>query len=462
MSDSEVLSGNTEAAAVSWQRWSPIPRLLPYLAACFCTSTSSGGLILGLGPFGARLVNDGYLSPDDVQVVFTGAYQIMTWGSILAVHAESRLGPRLSASFGAVIVFTGHIILGNLEKPGNPHIVMVAYGLLGWGGNHVFFSCFQFARLFPGHIGLADGLLAGLFNLAGFVFLGLNAPSLPFDVFFQIMAGVAASVLVVVVVLWPDRSYRDGDGAFISCPTVRYTKHFFTIRKYRKHLHCILNARYMLYALTFAWSSLVSTYVNGNVIVYRTSACVGDSYMKWAFPVIANPTFLFTWSIGWIIDRSGFAGVSFVLLVCCQLSLLCLTLTHDATAAWTNLVLLNWISSLQYTMEFVFLHKAVPHDAFPVGLIVVLLVQGVVGFVANPGLTPNPWGEHFVQPCLLLGLPTLPLFAWPALECRRRSRGRTGEADAALQVSPLVAGTGFRSSVLVCMESPTHGMTVAT
>merc|ERR1719253_272311 len=139
-----------------------------------------------------------------------------------------------------------------------------------------------------------------------------------------------------------------------------------------------------------------------------------------------------------MIDKSGFALVALLLAFFCQVSLYCL---HSSclAAAWLNPLLLNWISAIQYTVQFVFLHKALPHEAMPIGLVIVLVAQGLVGFVANPGLSPNPWGQDYLTPLLVLAVPSVLLFVWPAVEwrIRQKRRRRLEEARQAQEVVPV-------------------------
>lgn len=459
-----------------------VPALLPYIVACAVASSCSGGLLNGMGPFTSRLMSEGYITPDQVSIVYTGAFQIMTWGSLLAVHAESRWGPRLSAATGACIQMLGHLHLSQLNAPADPHAVMVAYGLVGWGGNHMFFSTFQFAQLFPNHVGLADGVLAGLFGLAGCVFLGFNFSFVTVRLMFSAMLCVASIALAAILVLWPDIGYARGDKVLIVPPTFRHARNIFHFRTYTRSWRCLATPRYVLYALTFAWSTLVSCYVAGHLVVYQTTHCVGDNYMQWFYPLIANPTFLTSWSVGYTIDHYGFAAVSFVLIACCLLSLGLLSATEMRAAAWSNLFLLHGMTSIQYTIEFVFLHKAIPESAYPAALSTALVTQGMLGFVANPGLSPNPWGKDYRPPAVLLSLPGVLLLAWPIFEWRWRRarqqsrqhgqgatallgaapavcserRGVDGLAPPPLESSPVVAAAGSHVTVLASFEIPTE------
>jgi len=217
-----------------------------------------------------------------------------------------------------------------------------------------------------------------------------------------------------------------------------------------------LNTRFLLYVLTFSWSCLVSQYAIGSLGIYYKKSKVGDEYLTWAFPLICNSTFLFAWPVGRVIDKTGFACVSLVLIFLCQLSLLCLYVNSCTPAAWLNLLLLNWIACIQYTIQFVFLHKAAPSSAFPVGLIVVLTVQGAFGFIANPGLSPNPWGQNFTWPLLVLVLPSLPLYAWPAFEYTRRLRLKRQQEEDAAALAPSPPATGAFSSVLSGLVENPH------
>jgi len=411
---SEVLIGSKKSSGYL------LPQIAPYLLSCGVTALASGGVILGVGPFSERLISDGYITVGDVGTVFTGAFQIMTLGTLVAVHGEHCWGPRVCAAMGAAIMLPGYFVLANLPRPVNPLVVMAAYGLLGWGGNHIYISSFQFSWLFPERVGLADGVLVGCYSAAGMVLLVLDMPSVSVVGCFRFLFCLTLVILIVTVVLWPNHPYKAGDRARITWPVCPRWSSVFDMRAYRREAHQICSLRFCLYAVTFSWSCVITMYVGGNLQVYYDEALVGSAYFKWAFPLITNPTFVAGWAVGHVIDRTGFAFVTGALIFCCQLSIACLLLRDSATAAWLSLFLLNLIRALQFTIEFVFLHKTYESSATSVGLLVVITVQALFGFIANPGLDPNPWGSNYVAPALLLGIPTFALYAWPVLEWRHR------------------------------------------
>jgi len=396
-----------------------VPQWLPYVLGCVSVTTASGGLILGVGPFSEGLIKEGHLLPAQVGLVFTGAFQMMNWGTVVAVQLERCLGPRLCAALGVCVMFPGYVVLATLPIPADPYVVMVAYGLLGWGGNHIYISAFQFAWLYPDRIGIADGILAGLFNAAGLVFMVLDLPSVTVSGFFSVWSLTSVMILVLILVFWPDQAYQKGDSARVTFLTLRHVRNPFVISDYFRDVREILSLRYWLYALTFAWTACISEYICGNLGTYFDGV-VGDTYLEWAFPLIANPTFVCGWMVGYAIDKTGFAWVSFFLILLCQVSLACLCLRQSAVAAWVSLPFLNVVQALQYTIEFVFVHKNYPPDVASMGLAVVFVVQGLVSFIASPGLDPNPWGTNLFPPLLVLGLPSLALYAWPLFECRHR------------------------------------------
>eukprot|EP00746_Dinoflagellata_sp_MGD_P134760 gnl/MRDRNA2_/MRDRNA2_68645_c0_seq1.p1 gnl/MRDRNA2_/MRDRNA2_68645_c0~~gnl/MRDRNA2_/MRDRNA2_68645_c0_seq1.p1 ORF type:complete len:264 (+),score=32.83 gnl/MRDRNA2_/MRDRNA2_68645_c0_seq1:98-889(+) len=205
------------------EQWSvEIPSVAGFSVALLSSLLSSGGLILGVGAFLGKAIEAGHIgSADDAGPIFDGAFQIMTWGSLvwsLALEAK-HLGPRFVAVFGATLAAIGHCILGYWLTPGtlaNRNLLMVAYGFLGFGGNGIFFASVSFAHLFPGREGLCNSLVSGAFNGASCMFLLLNLESLSFAGFFQFYGWLVICIGVTAAAVYPDSSYAPSNEAAMS------------------------------------------------------------------------------------------------------------------------------------------------------------------------------------------------------------------------------------------------------
>ena len=90
----------------------------------------------------------------------------------------------------------------------------LAYGLIGGGGNGCFIGSFQFASLFESQARGARWCRG--FNVAGHVYLLLNARSISAAAERRFVAALAAAVAVT----YPDRAYKPGDTPTLRWPTL--------------------------------------------------------------------------------------------------------------------------------------------------------------------------------------------------------------------------------------------------
>ena len=131
----------------------PLSRELAFWTATLAVATASGGLILGVGAFGEAMTREGLATSADMTTVFDGGFQIMTFLSLVWCVAHDKLGPRLCATLGGALAAAGSLILcATTDAPGGgggrTFVYMAALGLIGGGGNGIFFSAFHFANLF--------------------------------------------------------------------------------------------------------------------------------------------------------------------------------------------------------------------------------------------------------------------------------------------------------------------------
>lgn len=393
-----------------------IPRIVAYLIGCFCTLTMGGGIILGSGPFATAMTNEGYIEGSDVPSLFVVAFQMLTWGTVLAAHLLGRLGPRMTALIGVCISVPGMVTFAIMPNPVAPIVATLAYGLIGAGGNHIYLSTFHFAQLFPDRLGLADGIIAGLFNAAGLMLLVLNIPGTSISGIFTAWLFVAAGVFVLIFLFYPDKEYRGEDIATLSRISFRHAKNPLNCSEYGRNFKGLLNLRYFLFVFSFSLTSNISTWVNGVLVGdLFDSIPPPDAYKTWAQPLACNSTVLFTWIVGSLIDKFGFAPTGFVQASMAAI-LTTLSLFRDSMpAAWLSLLFLNWTNAALYTQQFVFLHKVFHGEIFITALLTTLVVQACMLFIASPGLTSAFPVDYSVPSGLLLGSCVL-LFFWPLAE----------------------------------------------
>ena len=236
------------AAAAQRPRWHRA-ELAAFTVVCLLCATCSGGLILGVGPFVSQLVREGFFAElcdgeggaasaggatggasgegcaaqlDAISPIFDGGFQIMTWASCGTGLLMTRVGPRTLALLGLAVSALGKHLLATARPGGggapggqggtSAGVLMLAYGLVGAGGNALYLPAFTFADLLPArHKGAALGCLAATFNLAGMAFVALNARGVTLRSLFGAMEVFTLVCAAVVAATFPARAYRPGD-----------------------------------------------------------------------------------------------------------------------------------------------------------------------------------------------------------------------------------------------------------
>jgi hypothetical protein len=285
----------------------------------------------------------------------------------------------------------------------------------------IFISSFHFARLFPENVARADGVFTGLFNFCGLWFLLWNIPALGLKALFATWFFVVCALAVLILVVYPDAPYAMGDRAVVSRPTLSHITNPFSLSSYKSTLRDLMDSRYWLYAFTFGFSVCYSLYLQGELVGGHFQGAFHDEntysvFVNWAYPLTVNSVILISWAVGWSIDRAGFAAVGLVQAMACSLCMVLGLLPESEVAAWLSLVAVLFVHALQYTIEWAFLHRALRQEAFPVASLVMLIVQGLLGFIVWPGLTPNPWGDHAPQPFWMFLFASVLLYVWPFAE----------------------------------------------
>ena len=148
---------------------------LLFAIVLFLACTSSGGVILGIGAFADKAIEEGLLEPSGVDVVANFAFQMLTWGSLVWSCLHDSLGPRGCAILGLTVAVLGHLTLalgcGRGER--RVYVYAVGLGLVGAGGNGAYIASFHFMALAPFERsrGLRTAMLASAFNIAAYPLL---------------------------------------------------------------------------------------------------------------------------------------------------------------------------------------------------------------------------------------------------------------------------------------------------
>jgi len=412
------------------------PGKLAFIVVVLLCASSSGGIIVGVGPFLHKMVQEKFfydrcapgeeVGCDDqynaISPIFTGAFQMMTWVSCVAGILLDTIGPRYTAAIGMVMAICGNYLLSNATTEDGVYLFMVAYGLIGSGGNGMYISSFHFANLFE-DIGLPCSILAGAFNISGLVLMLLNIPSVTIHNFFQVNFYWTIFGLLVTLIFYPDRPYQLGDKFKISFPSLSCKKRepvednkALLDSKERgpvglSFLHS-LGLRFFVFIFIFAYSTMVSVVLQGILNNLSSSRSDNDSlvsaFQNYIFPFICNATIFLNPFIGSYIDKHGFwkselclASVSLIAISTCFIP--------SIYALFFTLVFICAINSFAYTLEFSYLQMTYPPVLYGRLVALTIATQGTLGFIAWPGLSPNPFGAGNFTPLLLIILCPAPL-----------------------------------------------------
>ena len=330
----------------------PLNKDIAFLIVLFGVLTTSGGVILGVGPFGAIMQEEGLIDSASIGIVFDGGFQIMTWMSVIWCIFNTRLGPRFCVILGMLIAAAGNAIicLAAASKSQNALVYMLGYGLIGGGGNAVLFSSFHFANLFS-NMGFRCGLLSGAFNSAGVVYLLLNIDGVTARAFFGAYFVFQLLFAAVFAVIFPDVPYASAaDRCVIAPPSLAHLRSGALCDF--SDLHGVGSAlrepKFWGFVLAFSWATLVNVWVGGALFAHHYPSL----FFRWGYPILGNFTFLFSPAVGWLIDRTGFRVPGALLILVTQLCLGCLLLPDELPAVpWLAILCFNWIESFAYTLE---------------------------------------------------------------------------------------------------------------
>ena len=307
----EEVAGEAVPRPLPQYRGIPIHRELAYVIIVVAVATASGGVILGAGAFGAKMEREKLATELEMSRVFDGGFQAMTWFSVMWCLLQSRLGPKCCTVLGCLLAAAGNALLSGAAGRGctNALVYTAAYGLMGGGGNAVVFSTFHYTTLFA-NVGTRCALLSASFAAAGLVFLLLNADAISIHAFFGAYAVYQLAFGAVALVLIPDKPYTSPtDECVLSlpslCPRSRRCSDSSANdsgggggggsgsgggggggaggggnsgREHDDLWHlrvALTDRRFLAFAATFAWTTLVAEWVGGAIFAVEVRSEVG-------------------------------------------------------------------------------------------------------------------------------------------------------------------------------------------
>mmetsp|Transcript_9281 Transcript_9281/g.22822 ORF Transcript_9281/g.22822 Transcript_9281/m.22822 type:complete len:524 (-) Transcript_9281:137-1708(-) len=392
---------------------------------------ASGGLIIGVGPFVDRMVADGYFRNecepgedgcgaqyDAINPIFDGGFQIMTWMSFIAGLTLPSIGPRYNATFGLGLLTIGCHILSVAQTEDGVGVWMLGYGLIGGGGNFMYISSFHFVNMFYKRA-VPIGALGGVFSVSGLVFMLMNIPGVTIHRFFFAYMWLAIILTILTFVIYPDKPLQNQKRHRLRLPTVKHINCYKACSGLvgKDVLSAALHPRFLWFALLFAWVTMVQVVIAG--LVNSLSETKTDDedkvriFNEYVYPAVGSSTFLFTPWIGYSIQETGFSIPMFLNLLVTQICVL-LCWAPGLASQYVMLIFLNLIQGFAYTMQFAYVQLTYPDALYGPLIAFLIAAQGIIGLIAWPGLSPNPFGATAFTPVLLICLiPTTLLYYIP-------------------------------------------------
>merc|ERR1719160_1468883 len=135
-----------------------------------------------------------------VSIVFAIGHIIMVVGCVISGVLLDYSGPRFCAASGLVIEAVGFLMLADMTTV-SPRTIMVAYGLMGWGGCQVFLAALTFANAFE-RANLFNSMLTAAFNAGAFLFMVL--PYVKWESFFLTYGIICLFMALVTSITYPN------------------------------------------------------------------------------------------------------------------------------------------------------------------------------------------------------------------------------------------------------------------
>ena len=453
------------------------------------SATLSGGTLLGFGPLIDALVNAGFGasecgSPEQgpapcpaqynaLNAIYNGAFQILTVSTCIWGLLIGYLGPRLLACLGLLISMGGRAILAGATKSTPIYALIVAFGMVGAGGNALYVSAFTFADLFPGSKASAIAAISASFNVAGLALIVLNFPFLYLEEYWKLSFAYCCAALLVVVVVFPRVPYRrwdrwralDGLSLCVEEDTpAQILAGLLAEEESNAPLKppsraqvraAVFDGRFLWLCLTVAWCSVCTVVVNGMTSSLLHAKGVDEpevvsNYLSYVFPVIASGTVVVAPFVGTLINRRrGFVAPLALMVVLTQ-GMLGACFLPSLRSQLATMTLSTAATSFCFTIQFAYISITYPPNLYGPLLTVSVGIQGVVGLLAFPGLSPNPFGPTaFAQPLLWILLPpTAVLLYFPYLQWRLERKGEALAVEREWRNTELDADGGGRGASL--------------
>uniref|UniRef100_A0A7S3Z678 Major facilitator superfamily (MFS) profile domain-containing protein n=1 Tax=Lotharella globosa TaxID=91324 RepID=A0A7S3Z678_9EUKA len=437
-------------------REDPCRATVIFSLVCLASILASGGLIIGVGPFIYRMVEDGYFSDrcdegddgcaaqyDAMTPIFDGGFQIMTWLSCVAGILLRAWGPRINATLGLALLTAGCRLIATATTEDGAGWWMFGYGIIGGGGNFLYISSFHFVYLFA-NPGVPIGILGGIFSVSGMMFMFLNIPGVTISSFFTGYFYLALILTVLVAIFFPDRPIRPRHIYKVTRPTLKYVDFTSTCKSLCRGdvLAAVKESRFLWFTLLFSWVTMVQVVIAGLATglaqAKSSDETAVNDYNRFVYPAIGSCTFLFTPGIGYLIEKKGFWIPMLCNVLVTQIGV-ALCWGPGLESQYVMLVFLNLIQAFAYTMQFAYVQLTYPENLFGPLIAFLIAAQGIIGLIAWPGLSPNPFGSTaFTPPLLICLIPTFGLYyvpwqqkpyddEWLRLRARRESTDAKGQ-----------------------------------
>eukprot|EP00656_Telonema_subtile_P028678 TRINITY_DN3125_c0_g1_i5.p1 TRINITY_DN3125_c0_g1~~TRINITY_DN3125_c0_g1_i5.p1 ORF type:complete len:480 (+),score=63.09 TRINITY_DN3125_c0_g1_i5:122-1561(+) len=183
----------------------------------------------------------------------------------------------------------------------------------------------------------------------------------------------------------------------------------------------IQKPRWWWFAVTFGWCTTLMFVIGGQFAVIAADKDEDNSstWISYAFPLIGN-CLVGVWGpiIGYIASRFGLWSLGLMTIVSAQLLAVSCFIPGPAGLGFI-LFFYSLLNGFSFSLQFAYVTIAFPTDLYCPLLALSMIVQGAMGFVAWPILSPNPFGDTKYVPVVLLMLgPTFLCYGFPFLQRR--------------------------------------------
>jgi len=443
---------------------------LVFFMLCLMTVTYSGGVVLGVGPLMTAMANGGYFKAscggravpcseqyNHLASMFNGGFQVMTWGSVAVTLTLNRCGPRMVALAGCFI--TGCAALGfwYAHVDADVHIFMICYGFFGLGMNSVYIATMNgLIGVFTQNTEIYVTVIAGLFNASGAtLMIATKVLSVKVQGFFFFYACYSIVVFVFVLAVFPPKPYTasqrfsffrpccgfgcgdepelEGFEALEANAASPCSPHSpLSPARVKGEINpnfyeltfglALRKPRFWGFVLSFSWCALINVVVGGQfaLIAHKKDPAQASFVTSYMYPLIGCVGVII-WSpfVGIAAGKVGLWFVALIMIISAQMLCVATLFLEGATSLYIMLVCYSLVGSFAYSLQFAYITVAFPTALYGPLLALTIAVQGTVGFVAWPGLSPDPWGEEAYKKCMLVVfVPSFLCYVFPLMQYR--------------------------------------------